>query len=291
MPELPSSISLVMRSYNEGHYLRETLESVSRQAFKPKIKLIVIDSGSTDGSHEIIRAFKPAEFIIIDRYVPGEVLNQGARLADTDWIVYLNADATPADDQWLGALLSAATSAHNPGAFFSRQVPRPDCQAVYAHDYERCFGPQRESVRWDHFFSMVSCVVNRAAWEAEPFREDLQYAEDDEWSRRLLVAGYAVGFAEQSRVIHSHNYTLAQARKRAYGDALAVAKAGNVPDIRRRWWRDVLLAATKETLRDATYCLTHGKAFQIPHAFAVRIQQRRGRLQGYRDGLASLQNG
>src|SRR5204863_9754668 len=101
-----------------------------------------------------------------------------------------------------------------------RQVPRDGCAAVYQHDYERCFGPRRESDQWLHFFSMASSAVNRSAWKVLPFREDLRYSEDEEWSFRIKNGGWSILYAEDSVVIHSHNYTLAQARKRTFGEGL-----------------------------------------------------------------------
>jgi rhamnosyltransferase len=286
MNPLPEHISLVMRSYNEAWAIEDTLKAVFDQDYGGSIELIVIDSGSTDGSHEIIQCYQPKEFIILEpgTYVPGKVLNQGFKLASHEWVVFLNSDATPANRQWLTALLQAAVDAPKLGAAFSRQIPRDDCRAVFAHDYERCFGPNRESANWDHFFSMVSCVARKSVWLAHPIREDLQYAEDDEWTRRMKAAGYPTLLVENSVAIHSHNYTAAQSYKRAKGDAIAVAQAGNIPDLRRRWHRDVLLPAIKDTLRDARYCLRNGAALQIPGAFSIRYQQRLGRMHGYDEG-------
>ena len=47
-------VSLIMRSYNEAWALKETLPALAAQDFK-NWELIVIDSGSTDGSQELIR--------------------------------------------------------------------------------------------------------------------------------------------------------------------------------------------------------------------------------------------
>ena len=283
MNTLPEKISLVMRSYNEAWAIEDTLKGVFDQDYPGEIELIVIDSASTDGSHEIIRRFNPKEFIILEpgTYVPGKVLNQGFTLASSEWVVFLNSDATPANKQWLTELLQVAVNSPKLGAAFSRQIPRKDCRAVFAHDYERCFGPNRESAQWDHFFSMVGCVAYKPTWAEIPIREDLQYAEDDEWTRRLKDAGYEILLAENSIVIHSHNYTPAQAYKRAKGDAIAVAQAGNVPKVRRAWHRDVLLPAIKDTLRDFSYFRKHHQLGQLPHAFRVRYQQRLGRMHGY----------
>lgn len=286
MNSIPENITLVMRSYNEAWAINDTLKAVFEQEYTGSIELIVIDSGSTDGSHEIIRRYNPKEFIILKpgTYVPGKVLNQGFELASHDWVVFLNSDATPANSSWLSELLQLAVDTPELGAAFSRQIPRADCAAVFAHDYDRCFGPQRESRQWEHFFSMVSCVARRATGREYPLHLDLQYAEDDEWTRRLKAEGKAVPLAEHSIVIHSHNYTPAQAYQRAQGDALAVAQAGNVPDVQRAWHRDVLLPTLKDSLRDWQYCWRQRTLAQFPHACRIRYQQRLGRMHGYNKG-------
>jgi rhamnosyltransferase len=286
MNPIPDSITLVMRSYNEAWAIEDTLKAVFSQDYTGSIELIVIDSGSTDGSHEIIQRYNPKELVILEpgTYVPGKVLNQGFRLASNEWVVFLNSDATPANDQWLKELLQAAVDTPKLGAAFSRQIPRDDCEAVFAHDYDRCFGPNRESDKWDHFFSMVSCVAQKSVWEKHPIREDLQYAEDDEWTRRMKDAGLATVLVVESVAIHSHNYTPAQSYKRAKGDAIAVAKAGNIPDVKRRWHRDVFLPSIKDILKDAKYLRAQGKLSELPRAFQVRYQQRLGRMHGYNEG-------
>ena len=62
-------------------------------------------------------------------------------------------------------------------AVFGRQIPRPDCQAVFAHDYERCFGHDRESAKWEHFCSMASSGVRKDIWAKRGFNEQMQYSE------------------------------------------------------------------------------------------------------------------
>ena len=280
-----------MRSYNEAWAIHETLKELFNQDYSGNIELIVIDSGSTDGSHDIIQKFAPKEFIILEpgTYVPGKVLNQGFRLASNDWVVFLNSDATPANNHWLKELLNTALKSKNLGSAFSRQIPRADCQAVYAHDYERCFGPNRESKNWDHFFSMVSCIAYKPTWEKIPIREDLQYAEDDEWTRRLKAEGYEIILADESVVVHSHNYTPKQAYKRAMGDALAVAKAGNAPKGKLSWRHNVFIPTIKDALKDFAYCKKEGRLREWVHAWRVRYQQRMGRMHGYLQGRKEME--
>ena len=286
MNPLPQAVSVIMRSFNEAWAIGATIRQLFAQDFTGDIELIVIDSGSTDGSIEIIKAAKPAKLIQIPlgSYIPGVVLNQGAREASHDWLVYLNADATPVGSNWLTELLQPCLDQPRFGAAFSRQIPRPDCTAVFAHDYDRCFGPQRESKNWEHFFSMVSCVTHRSVLEQVPIREDLQYAEDDEWTRRLAEQGFAILYAADSVVMHSHNYPLRQSYKRAFGDAKAMAAVSTKHPRAVNYHYFVLLGWLNDASRDAKWCRQHHRLGGLPHAIAVRLAQRLGRRDGYHAG-------
>ena len=284
-------ISIVMRSKNDGALIGATLRAVHAQAYPAGFELIHIDSGSTDNTLDVIRSFNPAKLIQIkaEDYVPGVVLNRGMREARSKWVVFLNSDCEPVDGRWLAELVKVACSSERAGAAFGRQVPREDCQAVYAHDYDRCFGFQRETADWDHFFSMANSIVRRDVWEQEPFREDLQYSEDDEWSRRLVEKGWGVVYAPESSVIHSHNYTLRQAFRRAYGEAFALAALDKVGADRYSILRTVAAGGLREWLRDFDYCRRMRRLAEWPHALAVRIAQRLGKVKGFRQGWTRYQ--
>lgn len=51
-------IGLVVPSYNQGEFLEATLRSALQQAY-PRLALVVMDGGSSDGSLEIIRRYAP----------------------------------------------------------------------------------------------------------------------------------------------------------------------------------------------------------------------------------------
>lgn len=284
-------VSIIMRSFNEGWALRETLPALRAQDYRDW-ELIVIDSGSTDGSQELIRAAQPQHFIQItpSEYNPSRVMNHGFRLARAGAGIFLNADATPQGSGWLRPLVEALADPRV-AACFGRQIPRPDCQAVFAHDYDRCFGPDRESAGWDHFFSMVSSGLRRDVWERRGFREDLQYAEDDEYTRWCRAQGFEIRYVPESVAMHSHNYTAVQARKRAFGDARAQAATwpGGPGDF--TFLRTVLLGWFKDVIGDARYCRRTGRLGELPHAARIRWAQRRGRLAGFRQGWKDYRTG
>jgi rhamnosyltransferase len=283
--------SIILRSYNEGWALRETLPALCAQEFR-KWELIVIDSGSTDGSIEMIRQMNPARFIQIAprEYNPSRVMNLGMRLARAPFGIFLNADATPQGSRWLRPLVDALLDERT-AAVFGRQIPRPDCRAVYACDYERCFGAGRESARWDHFFSMVSSGIRRDVWSLRGFLETLQYAEDDEYTRWCRQQGYRVVYCPDSVVMHSHNYTPGQAYKRSFGDARALAACWPGDPGHFNWFRTLLGGWASDLRHDLRFCTKTRRWRELPHAAIVRWHQRRGRLDGFRQGWTDYRKG
>lgn len=277
-------VSIIMRSFNEGWALRDTLAALRIQDHK-NWELIVIDSGSTDGSVDLIRRANPRHFIQIkpEEYNPSRVMNRGMELASSEFGIFLNADATPQNSNWLSPLVSALQDPQT-AAVFDRQIPRPDCRAVYAHDYERCFGPNRESAGWEHFFSMVSSGIRKDIWSRRGFLEKMQYSEDDEYTRWCRAQGYRIAYCPESIVMHSHNYSSKEAYKRSFGEAKALAAVWSGNPAAMNWLRTVLLGWLNDLRRDSTYCTRKRRLLELPHAARIRWSQRRARLAGFRAG-------
>jgi rhamnosyltransferase len=277
-------VSIIMRSFNEGWALRETLPALKAQEYK-NWELIVIDSGSTDDSVELIRQARPHQFIQLqhEEYNPSRVINLGMKLSAAELGIFLNADATPQGNNWLRPLVTALQD-HQTAAVFGKQIPRPDCQAVFAHDYERCFGPDRESIQWDHFFSMVSSGLRRDVWAQRGFLEKMQYSEDDEYTRWCRAQGYRIVYVPGSVVMHSHNYNPAQAYKRSFGEARALAAVWPGAALKINWPGTVLLGWLNDARRDLGFCLRTRRIREWPHALRIRWHQRRAKLTGFREG-------
>jgi glycosyltransferase involved in cell wall biosynthesis len=277
-------VSIILRSFNEGWALRETLPALQSQDYT-RWELIVIDSGSTDGSVELIEKVRPRHFVRLapHEYNPGRVLNRGMTLTRSEVGIFLNADATPQGRGWLRPLV-AALADPQVAAVFGRQVPRPDCRAAFCHDYERCFGPDRESVRWQHFFSMASSGIRKDIWMRRGFNERLQYSEDDEYTRWCVAQGFRVLYVPSSVVMHSHNYTLAQVWRRSFGEGKALAAVWPRFSSNWNWPRSVALGWAADVWRDLRYCRRRGRLREWPGSMRIRWAQRRARLAGFRSG-------
>ena len=277
-------VGIVLRSYNEAWALRPTLAALKAQAYR-NWELIAFDSGSTDGSVELIRQATPAHLVqmLPHEYRPGRVLNRGMELARSDCVIFLNADATPQGPDWLGPLVSALSDPAI-AAVYGRQIPRTDCAAVFARDYERCFGSERASAGWGHFFSMVSSGLRRDAWSRRGFNENMQYSEDDEYTRWCVAMGYRVSYCPDSVVMHSHNYTPRQAYKRSFGEAWAHSAVCSGPERIAGTRRSLILGWVSDVVGDLSYCRRMNLMGQFSRAPGIRWQQRLGRLHGFRSG-------
>ena len=90
--------------------------------------------------------------------------------------------------------------------------------------------------------------------------------------------------------MHSHNYTLQQSYKRAFGDAKAMAATSNKPPENAvvRWFA-IGLGWANDTRKDLRWCAAHQRISELPHAAAVRFYQRLGRNDGYRAGWKHYQ--
>lgn len=86
-------ISIVTPSYNQAHFLEETLRSVLLQGY-PNLEYMVIDGGSSDGSVEIIRKYGQYLSLWVSEPDAGQAnaISKGFRHATGDALAWLNSD-------------------------------------------------------------------------------------------------------------------------------------------------------------------------------------------------------
>src|SRR3954447_25406386 len=102
LPNLPlvtaaegPTISVVVPAYNEERYIAEALDAVLAQTRSP-LEVIVVDDGSTDGTHEVVAGYGDTVRLIEqeNRGCPG-AFDTGFREARGEFVALC-----PADDVW-----------------------------------------------------------------------------------------------------------------------------------------------------------------------------------------------
>ncbi len=114
-PILLPRVTVVTPSLNQGHFLRQTIESVLTQDY-PNLEYIIMDGGSTDDSAAIAAKYKGRlQFISEPDSGQTNAINKGFRLASGEILAWLNSD----DIYLPGAILKAVTALRaNPNAGF-----------------------------------------------------------------------------------------------------------------------------------------------------------------------------
>jgi glycosyltransferase involved in cell wall biosynthesis len=86
------SVSVIISSYNYGHFLGVTIESVLAQTHPAK-EIIIIDDGSTDNSAEVAASFgERVKFVEQENQGVCAARNNGAKLATGDILAFLDSD-------------------------------------------------------------------------------------------------------------------------------------------------------------------------------------------------------
>jgi len=218
-------VSVVLPVLNAAPHLPGLDRALRSQRPFPPDEVIVVDSGSSDGTPELAAALPGVTVLPIADFSHGRARNLGARAASGEIVVFLSQDALPADANWLASLLEPFAD-ERVAAAYSRQVPRPGANPMEQYFLLTHFPPGDAVARRGDsgeplslsavFFSNVSSAVRRSALLAHPFDEELIMSEDQQLSRDLLSAGLQVVYRPSSVVLHSHDYTLATVFRRYF---------------------------------------------------------------------------
>jgi rhamnosyltransferase len=219
-------VSVVIPTCNGGPLFERVLDKVLAQETSFAFEVLCIDSGSGDGTLDVIKARPPVRLITISQeaFNHGLTRNLGVREACGEIVVLLTQDAEPYDEHWLETLVGNLDDPDVAGAY-CHQVPREDCNP-FQRDRLRGWThgdglPEKRRLaspnEWDAMtpldrlrliaFDNVASCVRKSVMEGIPF-EKRQFGEDLTWSRTVLQGGHATIMDPRAVVIHSHNRSI-----------------------------------------------------------------------------------
>jgi len=232
---MTKTISCVIRTYNEAKWigkLIDTLRSQSNVSFDREI--VVVDSGSTDASVDIVKNLD-VKLIEIQKaeFNYSKALNLGIENSTGDLIVILSAHSIPREDGWLQRIIGHFKDEKVAGVY-CRQIPWPDADPFEVLRIEKTFGEtsrnfSKEASNANISFSNVASCIRRKVWEKHPFII-LPAAEDFEWAQWAIENGYKIVYDAQASVYHSHRDTCSQAARRM----IELEKAADIRLLRKR---------------------------------------------------------
>jgi rhamnosyltransferase len=227
-------VSIVLPTRNGASTLPAVLEAIARQRFDLPVEVVAVDSSSTDGTQQLLRARADCVITIAkDAFDHGLTRNIGVERARGELVVMMVQDAVPASDSWLASLVAPLRSDEQIAGAYARQLPRPDASPLARHHLSRwaaaCdrgrtsivgsleeFEALEPRARFERcaFDNVCSCI-RRSVWAQHPFRPT-PIAEDVEWARGVLLAGYRLVYVPEAAVIHSHDRSVGYEFARTY---------------------------------------------------------------------------
>jgi glycosyltransferase involved in cell wall biosynthesis len=266
-----TAISVVIPVKDGGPLFQDVLDAVRRQG---DLELIVLDSGSTDGSRQRAVA-AGAELIDVApaEFGHGRTRNLGAERSSGELICFLTQDAVPVEG-WLDAYREAFTLDERVGAAYGPHLARPDTSPMIARElteFFETFAPDGQPVvqraGGPVFLSNVNACYARACWAQIRFA-DVPYAEDQAFGRAMLAAGWAKAYHPRAAVEHAHDYGPLEFMRRYFDEYRGLRETiDHVEPISARG----VAGVTRRQLRaDLNWMVEHGWPAERRARWAVR---------------------
>lgn len=225
-------VSVIIPTFNAEKYIERLLNRLLAQTVDAEI--LLIDSESRDQTVSIIEqiidsvsASKSDQIRLLqiskDEFDHGGTRDFALRLTTGEYVMFLTQDALPKDRHCIENLLKAFSEADIAGVY-GRQIAYPD-----ALPYERLTREFNYPVRariWrekdisqygvkSYFFSNTCSMYRRDFYEAVGgFDAPIITNEDMMMAAKLLHSGYALAYAPDACVFHSHRNTLLEDYRR-----------------------------------------------------------------------------
>ncbi len=168
----PFACSLIIRAYNEARHLGRLLDGIQKQTVQ-NTQVILVDSGSTDGTLEIAQQY-PVEIIHIqpEEFSFGRSLNLGISHALNNLLVFASAHVYPVYPDWIEKLLTPFQD-EKTGLVYGKQRGAPSShfseQQIFTHWYPEI----SHSSQPTPFCNNANAAIRRSLWEQHSYDESL----------------------------------------------------------------------------------------------------------------------
>ena len=279
-----TKVSIVFRALNEAKWFGRALEACKRQNLSDEIEveLVLVDSGSTDGTMRIAREFG-CQIFQIDKseFTFGRSLNIGCEGASGDVLVFISAHCIPVNETWLHALIDPLLTGQCDYTYGGQVglpgVTRFSESQVFSHYYkaESNLGQQ------GFFCNNANSATTRVNWAKHRFDEAVTGLEDMVLAKAIVSDGGQIGYVAEAAVTHIHEESLEQTNRRYYREALTMRE---------------IMPEVHFSLFDFTRCLVFGITHDLIEAgraklffkeargiFAYRFMQYWGTYRGHNE--------
>lgn len=234
--------SVIVPTKNAGPLFETVLEQIFLQETDWPFEVLVVDSGSSDGTKELTRKYPSVKLIEISpsEFGHGKTRNFAVANSSGEFIAMITQDAIPLNKNWLAEMVLAIEQDSNIAGVFGRHVAHTDASLFTRNELDQHFlgflsKPVVEldnQARYEkdegyrqylYFFSDNNALIRRTIWEKIPYPE-VDFAEDQAWARLIIEAGYRKAYTHHGVVAHSHNYGLLERLQRSFDEGYALQR-------------------------------------------------------------------
>jgi glycosyltransferase involved in cell wall biosynthesis len=207
-------VSVIVPCYNAAAWLEATIASVRAQTWR-RYEIILVDDGSKDGSGALADRLAGPDLRVVHQANSGQcaALNHGVRLAQGDYIEYLDADDLLAPDKLaiqIRRLQDLAPGWIASGAW-ARFSGDPATAVFEPEPVWRDLAP----VDWLITSWQGGGMMHGAAWlipravvaAAGPWNEELSLINDLDYFPRVLLQGKGVAFCPEARTYYRSGHS------------------------------------------------------------------------------------
>lgn len=273
------STAVLVRCFNEEAHIGRLLTGIRRQTLVPD-DVVVVDSGSSDATLSIARAFGARVVSISpERFSFGYALNRGLEATpEASIVAFASAHVYPLYDTWLECLL-APFEDDCIALSYGRQETPPLGRFSERQLLAQWF-PARSVFRQTHpFCNNANAAIRRDVWSQVPYDESLTGLEDLAWAKHVLSAGWMLSYIAEAPVVHVHDESFAQVVNRYRREAMAHKR---IYDEQHMGAVTALRLALVNMFKDARAASHEGvlrrHAYDIPR---FRVAQFLGTYQGF----------
>lgn len=299
--------SVVIPTLNPGAVFEKVLAKVMEQRCPFDYEVLVIDSGSTDGTCDLVENTEGARLHHINKadFDHGDTRNLGVELTSGDMIAFLTHDALPANDRWLYMMVSGLDHFPSAAGAIGGHRAWPDASPFTKRDLKAHFDLmasqpllldkntdrrryKRREDSWMqllHFYSDNNSIMRRSVWQNIPYRQT-KFGEDQLWAYDIIAAGHAKLYLPRAAVFHSHDYDATETEERSFIETAFFKHFFGyelMPD-------EATLSLTLSALnhQDELWALSEGLDEE---AIATRLELNKARLKGQLRGTLADTSG